>query len=482
MTRQSRYDKIHDKYQTTSNRKQGVKYERLAAMVFRSLRKRDIIIHDMKSKGKSGVPHQIDVIAQDKGRKKRRILVECKDFDVKSTKTVGIGIVRDFLSVINDLTPKPEGIIVSCNGFSPYAKKFAAYNKIRLGILRQINDADLEDRITKILLNFSYKTTPEASIRLLFPDVSIEGNFQRCLRENDIHDISLFDSGVFFKASNGEIHSVNEFVNAKVNDYIRDSPTEDYGLIPVDLSGSFIKVKDIALFPINTVEITFICKSYSTKLESYSDRVAELIYKILGDEDEVIIFEDDLEGLQIDQKTHEVIENPEIIEISGWDKPAVKGMTTTWTRFIGGTCLQIEYSKDQASNEHVTKGLILPPTPQEQWIIKDGRIYEWVLEEKNWQRVFSGEFVDTHSGTVAVIVEDISTPQKMAAYLEKTATNLSQPLPDLILWILGKCDGKMEHNRLRMFTGKNYAILDPILGALEKEGKIRILENTIILI
>jgi hypothetical protein len=44
----------------------------------------------------------------------------------------------------------------------------------------------------------------------------------------------------------------------------------------------------------------------------------------------------------------------------------------------------------------------------------------------------------------------------MAAYLERTAANLSQPLHDLILWILAERGGKMERNRLRMFTGREY--------------------------
>jgi hypothetical protein len=482
MKQQSTYDKIHDKYQKTSNKKQGVKYERLAALVFKSLEKQGVIIHDKKLKGKSGVPHQIDVIAEDKDGEKRRIMVECKDFDIRKKKHVGIEIVRNFLSVINEQEPKPEGIIISCDGFSRDAIKFATYYKIKLGILRQITDEDLEGRITKISIDFQYKSTPEAFIRLLFADMAIQEEFKRCLRENDINDISLSDSGVFFEMSNGEINSVKEFVNANVDKYIQDNPTEDYGIILVDLSGSHIKVKDVALFPINEVEISFMCRSYSAKLESYSERVAEMIYKILGDKDDNIIFADDLECLRIDPKTHEVIKNPEIIEISGWDNPIVKGMTMTWMKKIDNAFLQIEYSKDKATKDYVTKGLIIPPLPQEQWIIKDGRIYIWGADEEDWQRLFSGEFIDKSNEMVNVINEDISTPQKMAAYLEKTAANLSQPLPYLILWILGECNGKMENNRLKMFTGKDFPILKPILRALEKEGKIKIVSNIILLI
>ena len=318
-SRRSTYDEIHDKYQTTSNRKQGVKYERLAALVFKSLETRGVVIHDKKLIGKSGIPSQIDVIAEDKGRIKRRILVECKDFDVKGKKKkVGPGVVRGFLSVVNDMKPRPQGLIVSCNNFSPDAIQFAAYNKIKLAILRKINDADLEGRITKFVLDFSYETTPDASMGLLFPNEAIMGNFQRCLRENGIPDISSPDSGVFFEASNGEINSVDEFVNTKVYEYMRDNPTEDYGIIPVDLSESSIKVKDVATFPINAVEITFIRRSYSAKLESYSEKVAEMIFRVLEDEaEDVIIFGDDLGHFQIDSVTHEVNKNPKLLKSQG---------------------------------------------------------------------------------------------------------------------------------------------------------------------
>jgi hypothetical protein len=92
------------------------------------------------------------------------------------------------------MKPRPDALIVSCNNFSPDAIQFATYNKIKLANLRQINDADLEGRITKFVLDFSYETTPDASMGLLFPNEAIMGDFQRCLRENGIPDISLPDS------------------------------------------------------------------------------------------------------------------------------------------------------------------------------------------------------------------------------------------------------------------------------------------------
>ena len=58
-------------------------------------------------------------------------------------------------------------------------------------------------------------------------------------------------------------------------------------------------------------------------------------------------------------------------------------------------------------------------------------------------------------------------------------TSLSQSSRDRILWILTNNGGKMERSRLRVRTGMRYAMLNPILDELMKEGKIRISDETI---
>jgi len=53
-------------------------------------------------------------------------------------------------------------------------------------------------------------------------------------------------------------------------------------------------------------------------------------------------------------------------------------------------------------------------------------------------------------------------------------TSLSQSPRDRILWILINNGGKMERSRLRICTGMRYALLNPILDELAREGRIRI--------
>jgi hypothetical protein len=49
----------------------------------------------------------------------------------------------------------------------------------------------------------------------------------------------------------------------------------------------------------------------------------------------------------------------------------------------------------------------------------------------------------------------------------------SQSLRDRILWILANNGGKMERSRLRACTGMRYALLNPILDELAREGRIK---------
>lgn len=75
----SRYDELHDKYERIATTKAGTRYERLAALAFKILKDRDVVIHDLKLVGETGVEHQIDVRIDSNGTP-RHLLVECKDF------------------------------------------------------------------------------------------------------------------------------------------------------------------------------------------------------------------------------------------------------------------------------------------------------------------------------------------------------------------------------------------------------------------
>lgn len=109
-------------------------------------------------------------------------------------------------------------------------------------------------------------------------------------------------------------------------------------------------------------------------------------------------------------------------EISGWDGPSRETSGFIWTKRIRNTYFTIAYFRDEITNEYVTRGLIVPFPPQPQWLIKDGRKYEWQVRPDDRARLFSEGFVDTDFGTGEIIDEDVSTPATMAVYLESTTS------------------------------------------------------------
>jgi len=148
MVQRSRYDELHDFYEKIGTTKSGTRYERLAAVVFAALDRTSIVIHDLKVVGSdTGVKHQIDVQIE-KNDQTRRILVECKDFDV-SGDSVGLGIIRDFWGVVDDVHPD-EAWVITCNGFTDDARRYAKGKRIKLATLRDFAQADWQNRVQTI--------------------------------------------------------------------------------------------------------------------------------------------------------------------------------------------------------------------------------------------------------------------------------------------------------------------------------------------
>ena len=152
-TRRSRYDELHDKYHLILTTKAGTRYERLAAMVFKALEDRNVVIHDLELGGDDpDVKHQIDVTVEVAGAPKH-VIIECKDFDISGEK-VGLGIIRNFRSVVED-TKADEGIVITCTGFTEDAQKYARSKGIKLAVLRIFETRDMNGRIVKVVVGVS---------------------------------------------------------------------------------------------------------------------------------------------------------------------------------------------------------------------------------------------------------------------------------------------------------------------------------------
>lgn len=113
----------------------------------------------------------------------------------------------------------------------------------------------------------------------------------------------------------------------------------------------------------------------------------------------------------------------ELNKIPGWNGPSAVKSRFQWEKQIGKTFLKIAYFRDTITENYVTEGLFVPFPPQSQWLIKDGRRYEWQVREQDRDRLFREGFVDTDFGTGEVIDKDVSTPPRMARYLENLANS-----------------------------------------------------------
>jgi len=156
-------DLIYDRLVAEEKLKSGTKYERLAAIAFRILTDQ-AAVHDLRLRGGTGVPHQIDVVV---GPDRKRALIEAKDYD----RTVDLPIVRNFWAVVEDVNTD-EAFIVTTKGFSNNAVTYAKAKGITLAVLRPPRDDDWEGLVRRIQLTITAtgQTGPPEVIWELHPD------------------------------------------------------------------------------------------------------------------------------------------------------------------------------------------------------------------------------------------------------------------------------------------------------------------------
>lgn len=142
----SRIDLIYDRLVAEEKLKEGTKYERLAAIVFRELTGR-AAVHDLRLRGSSGVRHQIDAVV---GDAQHRVLVETKDYD----KRIGLPIIRNFWGAVEDISPD-ESFVITSVGFTKPAVQYAEAKGIRLALLRPPEDEDWAGVVRKTVVEIT---------------------------------------------------------------------------------------------------------------------------------------------------------------------------------------------------------------------------------------------------------------------------------------------------------------------------------------
>jgi hypothetical protein len=293
----SRYDELHDKYHLILTTKAGTRYERLAAMVFKALEDRDAVIHDLELAGDDPeVKHQIDVTIEIAGAT-RRVVIECKDFDISGEK-VGLGIIRDFRSVVED-TKADEGIVITCTGFTQDAQRYARSKGIKLAVLRLFGTRDMAGRIVKIIVGVVIQQPANPKATVAIPEAEYP-RYAAELAAIGVKDGMRNTDPVFF-VHGSERHQFNAFLTRCMNDAIGPAGPKAIRItIPSD--GWSIQVDVNPPIPFDGILVNFDVDEGRHKFDVVSQRVAELVLSGFGPSD-LIIFGDQIERRTIDPDT-----------------------------------------------------------------------------------------------------------------------------------------------------------------------------------
>lgn len=292
-------DTIYNEIIADEKLKQGTKYERLAAVVFKTLNPNDVIIHDLTLRGdgkKTG--HQIDVTVQSPGTNvSKRILIECKDYDTK----VGISIVRDFFGAVHQINPN-EAFVVTSEGYTRGAKTYAEDEGIKLAILRGFKEEDWEGRIKAIQIKGTITYMNQPTLTWVAANKQEVEKFHANANEeiNTTHNIRTRETFFYDQAGNPQenLQSVLQPIFNRIPKN-PNSPTtgrHEFNTIRyVKMAGVLVGVRGF------DYEFT----SRQSVIETIVDqgsKVALLVFKVLDEEFDQIIFDQDLDNWTFNDK------------------------------------------------------------------------------------------------------------------------------------------------------------------------------------
>lgn len=298
----SKYDDLFDRFHSIATTKSGTRYEILAAMVAKTLEESSAVIHDLRLLGDSDVKHQIDVtIEGSNGR--RSLLIECKDYDLSEDK-IGLGTVRDFWAVVDDTKPD-EAWIMTCNGFTAGALKFARAKGIKPVIMRTFEPSDMRGRIQKIRLRIIARMPVEPMAMLYVEDQDLEllNNALTSIGRDQGQPIHIHDDAYFDHPTEGS-RRLNDVLSADINKAMGDR-TEGQSEAIIHPNGKRLFVGGVDV-PYKGIIVKFKIASEISTTDIVSTKTAELILEGVGAAD-MIIFDEQIQRRSIDPDTGEIV-------------------------------------------------------------------------------------------------------------------------------------------------------------------------------
>ncbi|AIQ37633.1 hypothetical protein R50345_25200 [Paenibacillus sp. FSL R5-0345] len=307
-------DTIYDEHIAEEKLKQGTKYEKLAAVVFKVLNQNDVVIHDLTLRGdgkKTG--HQIDVTVQSPNSTiLKRILIECKDYDSK----VGIGIIRDFFGAVSQIKPD-EAFVVTTKGYTKGARSFAEDEGIKLAILRGFKEEDWEGRIKAIHIQGTLISMNQPKLTWVPASEQEVEKFNSNADPKHINTTQVLDarSNYFCDQNGNPIENLQSVLKPILNSLPRNPDVlttgfHEFGEIKyVNLMGVLVAIKGFY----------YEFSSSQSVIETVVDqggKVALLVFKVLDDELDKVIYDQDLDKFTFDDDGEVTFKNSEDEQLS----------------------------------------------------------------------------------------------------------------------------------------------------------------------
>lgn len=241
---------------TQESKREWEEYEAITKYIYEALGEREGIKvigygRNCKVKGKSGVPHQIDVLTEQlDGDKAYRTAIECKFLKSKVTKkTVMIleGIMKD--------AEIESGIIVCKRGYTRDTLRYAEHKGIKLVEFREAEENDPDYNKTfeigtlDINVNAMVSRGTVTSINLGSKIIDNEDEIMAMYYVN-LQDIDgrVISFGEFLKAFSEEVQKRAQLLKSTVIDYPLNRmlfwkhPDGEIAIEKISITGFFIKV------------------------------------------------------------------------------------------------------------------------------------------------------------------------------------------------------------------------------------------------
>jgi len=305
------YEDLYRELIQDHDQKRGTYYERLVAVVQKLLHQSDVVIHDIRLVGDdTGEKHQVDVIIE-KNSVRKHCLFECKDFSERNAyNKVGIGIVRGFFGLCDDVKPDLAAI-VSCTGFSKPAigyalnKPFDRDKHIQLITIREFQEKDWENRIRAVILRLHIKQQkiPRIDIQVdknrLTPE--IKAVLPELMKETGVvPSKQVVESSQFNKPTTLQDLLTEEIKKVPFGDLKAEGETT----LPDDCVLTFRSQK----LPVVGYKWSFEFDTTSQDIVAGADKIARLLVEfVTQDKTNGVIWEDELTKWKIEPKTKEVV-------------------------------------------------------------------------------------------------------------------------------------------------------------------------------